>query len=148
MVNIDDSTVILLAGNRAPPKWSSAESNRYILDKFKLNHGTGGSPCKIKGLNRDGLVDLWKGLGYKVGAEVGVDMGVFSNLMFKGIPGLKMYLVDPYAPYKDNARHVKRSPEAKSIAHKAMKGRNVVWIGEMSETAFNKIKDDHWTLYT
>ena len=138
---MSDLTVIFSSENSLPQKLSTVEPNSYILDKYNLNHKTKEYPIKIKGLNRHGLVDLWKGLGYKVGAEVGVDLGVFSNMMFKGIPGLKMYLVDPYAPYPDNARYVKRDPEAESIAHKALKGCNAVWIKEISETAFNKIKD-------
>ena len=121
-------------------KWPTVNSNRYILERYKLNYGNGACPRVIKGLNRDGLVDLWKRLEYKVGAEIGVAKGRFASLMFKGIPELKMYLVDPYKDYKDIERHIGARAEAR-IAHKALIGNNAVWIKEKSETAFNKIKD-------
>ncbi len=41
-------------------------------------------------------------LGFKVGAEVGVAQGIFSEAMFKAIPGLKLYCVDSWTPYKAN----------------------------------------------
>ena len=141
MVNYGSSTTIFLSEDRFSPKQSSAESNLYIINKFNLNHEAKDYPHKIKGLNRNGLIDLWKDLGYKVGAEIGVAKGSFSNLMFKGIPGLKMYLVDPYTKYKDVSRHVKPHPEIEVIAHRLMEGCNAIWIKEPSEVAFSKIQD-------
>lgn len=116
-------------------------SDRVIQEKFKLNYAVNTLPIKIDGLNRDGMVQLWKELGYRVGAEIGVDKGHFSCLMFQNIPELKMYLVDPYSDYKDIARHVRRRPEAKEMAHTIMKGYDVTWIEDMSENAFNQVPD-------
>ncbi len=139
---MNNPTTVVFSANSSPQKKrSSNEANHYIQDRFGLKQEKYKYPYTIGGLNRDGLVDLWRGLGYKVGAEVGVDLGTFAKLIFEGIPGLKMYLVDPYAPYHGNVRHVKRNPEAKSIASKSLKGFDTVWIEEVSETAFKKIKD-------
>lgn len=41
-------------------------------------------------------------LGFKVGAEVGVAQGSFSEAMFDVIPYLKLYCVDSWTPYKEN----------------------------------------------
>lgn len=123
-------------------KFPTVKSNRYILERYKLNYGNGECPRVIKGLNRDGLIVLWKRLGYKVGAEIGVDKGHFASLMFGGIPGLKMYLVDPYKDYQGIQRYVRTRDEANKIAHKAMKGCSAVWIEEKGEIAFNKIQDN------
>jgi len=121
-------------------RWDRLKTNRFILDKYNLNQASE-YPRVIKGLNRIGLVKLWKELGYKVGAEIGVAKGEFSDLMFKGIPGLKMYLVDPYYDYPGGKKYAREHPEMKKMSHKLMKGRDVVWLEEKSETAFNKIPD-------
>jgi glycosyltransferase involved in cell wall biosynthesis len=127
------------------PGWhtnmASVKSNRLIRERFKLNVANNKYPRLATGLNRDGLVKLWRDLDYKVGAEIGVAKGFFSNLMFKGIPGLKMYLVDPYTFYKDVSRYVRPFPEMEIMARKAMEGYNATWIKELSETAYKQIKD-------
>jgi hypothetical protein len=41
-------------------------------------------------------------LGFKVGAEIGVAQGSFSEAMFKAIPGLDLTCVDAWTPYDEN----------------------------------------------
>jgi len=122
-------------------KWETVETERFILDRFKLNQGTEKWPRVIKDLNREGLIELWRDLGYKIGAEVGVQYGEFSKAILKGIPGSKMYLVDPYYDYAGSKNHNGRHPEIKDVAHKTLRKYNGIWIQEKSETAFNKIID-------
>lgn len=128
------------------PGWHTdmrtVHANRYIREKFKLNYAEENYPRLIKGLDRIGLVELWKELGYKVGCEVGVEKGRFSAYMFKQIPDLKMYLVDPYDSYIDVSRQVGPRPWMRKIARNRMKGFNAQWVEEYSETAFNKVPDD------
>jgi hypothetical protein len=54
------------------------------------------SPVKVGGLDRKRLMQIFAEFGFSAGAEIGVDRGTFSNFMFKTIPNLHLYLVDPW----------------------------------------------------
>jgi glycosyltransferase involved in cell wall biosynthesis len=127
------------------PGWhtrpKAVETERFLLERFKLNYGTEKYPRVIPGLNRDGLVKLWKDLGYKVGCEVGVEAGYFSGKMFAAIPGLKMYLVDPYSDYSGVKHRGTKHNKYEKLAHAALDKFKPVWMREQSETAFLKIPD-------
>jgi hypothetical protein len=56
-----------------------------------------GEECEIMDVGRDDLPEFFKDRGYKVGVEVGVAQGYFSEILCKG--GLKLYSVDPYIAY-------------------------------------------------
>ena len=122
-------------------KMEAVNTNRFIQERFKLNYAIDRYPKVIKGFNRDGLVKLWKELGYKVGCEVGVEAGTFANIMFNGIPGLKLYLVDPYIDYSGEKRRGNNHLRFEESARKVMEGRDAVLFKELSETAFLKIPD-------
>lgn len=51
--------------------------------------------------NRNHLGELFAELGYKVGAEVGVRRGKFSEVLLLGNPGLKLYCIDPWVSYPE-----------------------------------------------
>jgi len=57
-----------------------------------------GNPYYIPGCTRDELPELFKELGFKTGAEIGVSLGVNLELYCKA--GFKMYGIDPYVNYK------------------------------------------------
>lgn len=67
-----------------------------------------GRPFEIPDCSRDDLPAFFKEMGYKVGAEVGVYKGEFSEKFAKS--GLKLYAIDPWRIYKDydNPRGQKR----------------------------------------
>ena len=54
------------------------------------------SPVRIPKLDRKRLVQLFGEHGLTEGAEIGVDRGRFSEYMFKVIPDLHLYCVDPW----------------------------------------------------
>lgn len=58
-----------------------------------------GAECEIPNVGRDDLPEFFKDMGYKVGAEIGVASGVFSEILCKD--GLKLYSIDPYTVYPD-----------------------------------------------
>jgi predicted O-methyltransferase YrrM len=64
------------------------------------------SPIEIVNVGRDNLAQLFCALGYRVGAEIGVLRGDYSEVMFKHNPGLRLHLIDPYAQYSENGRAV------------------------------------------
>lgn len=65
-----------------------------LIDAIKFK---GGRPFKIPDCSRDDLPQFFKEMGYKVGAEVGVHKGAFSEKFCKA--GLKIYAIDPWMAY-------------------------------------------------
>lgn len=61
-----------------------------------------GAGVEIPDCSRDDLPEFFKEMGYKVGVEVGVAKGEFSELFGKA--GLKMYCVDPWGNVDDYSR--------------------------------------------
>ncbi len=60
-----------------------------------------GMPYEIPDCSRDDLPQFFLDMGFKVGAEVGVYKGEFSEKIAKA--GLKLYAIDPWQIYKDYA---------------------------------------------
>jgi len=48
---------------------------------------------------RTDLAQLYNSLGYKVGAEIGVQRGRHSQIICENVEGLKLYCVDPWMAY-------------------------------------------------
>jgi len=73
------------------PTWPDQFWNRQdeSLPKFK---------------SRDELPAYFNSLGFKVGAEVGVAGGHFSEKLCKNIENLHMFCIDPWGTYKENRR--------------------------------------------
>lgn len=58
-----------------------------------------GQPYEIANASRDDLPRLFVEMGYKVGAEIGVYKGEFSELLSQA--ELKLFAIDPWLIYKD-----------------------------------------------
>jgi len=54
--------------------------------------------------SRIDLAKYFKERGFKVGAEIGVAEGRFSEILFQQIPSLKLYCIDVWEPYEKNWR--------------------------------------------
>lgn len=70
-----------------------------LIDAIK-NHT--GNPFEIPDSSRDDLPGLFIEMGYKVGAEVGVYKGSFTEKLCRA--GLKMYAIDPWMAYQGAGR--------------------------------------------
>lgn len=66
-----------------------------LIDAIKQT----GKPFIIPDCSRDDLPEFFKELGFKVGAEIGVERGEYSELLCKA--GLKVYAIDPWLQYND-----------------------------------------------
>jgi len=115
----------------------------YILNKYNLvpdNHGH----TEIPNMGRDNLADLFAGLGFTSGAEVGVEQGLFSEVLCKGIPELKLYCVDAWLAYPGYRDHV--SQERLDTFFENTKERlspyNVEFIKKYSMEAVKDIPDE------
>lgn len=80
------------------------DSINYILDKYQL-HGQA-SPIGMNCSRKITLPRIFKNLGFGVGVEVGVERGVYSKVLVREIPGLKLYGVDPWQFYLGYREHV------------------------------------------
>jgi predicted O-methyltransferase YrrM len=84
----------------------------YIKKKFKLRYKVK-MPIVLPFTRLKGLPKLFRELGFKVGAEIGVSRGFYSKTLFLGIPRLKLYLIDPWETYGEYVEHHK--PENQPI---------------------------------
>ena len=73
------------------------------LTDFLHQHGLDGSgPLAIsRTAGRKDLAALFGGLGYRVGAEIGVWQGRFSEQLCLANPGVRLICVDPWKAYDD-----------------------------------------------
>ena len=71
----------------------------HIRTKFGIDRDLTEGPL-IGVLDRTHLGSLFNELNYKVGAEIGVAYGANSEVLLKANPGLKLFCVDPWTPYK------------------------------------------------
>jgi len=67
-----------------------------------------GHRVKIPGTSRNDLPQFFVDMGYKIGAEIGIEKGVFTEKLCRA--GLKIYAIDPWKTYSDynNPRGQKR----------------------------------------
>jgi hypothetical protein len=59
------------------------------------------SPIVVKEFNRRNIAKLFAELGYKKGAEIGVDAGRYSQILCQEIPDLELWCIDPWKPLRD-----------------------------------------------
>lgn len=67
----------------------------YIINKYKLDVGRQ-YIVEIPNMGRDDLAGLFNELGFNRGAEIGVERGLYSEVLLKGNPNLELFCVDPW----------------------------------------------------
>lgn len=77
----------------------------HILIKYGLNI-EGKMPLYISGTRNETLTDIFNDFGFKRGAEIGVEQGVFSEILCKKIPNLTLFGVDPWKAYSEYKEHL------------------------------------------
>jgi len=88
---------------------------------------------------RHHIAELFGELGFKVGAEIGVERGRHAKVLFKNIPDLKLYAVDPWTAYN-------RIPQEKiernfKWCKKRLENCNVEYLRMKSMEAIKHIPD-------
>lgn len=71
----------------------------YIMEKYNLKLGRHAG-IEIPNMRRNDLAMLFKELGYRVGAEIGVRSGEFSEVICKANPTVKLFSIDPWRTYE------------------------------------------------
>jgi len=92
--------------------------------------------------SRIDLAEYFNTLGYKVGAEIGVADGRYSEILCLRIPGLKLYCIDLWTPYEDCWRIQNYQNKAYNQAKEKLKNYNTELIIESSLTASLDIPDN------
>lgn len=94
-------------------------------------------------VKRDEFPLLFKRMGYKVGAEIGVQKGRFSLRLCQVIPDLHLYCVDPWQSYELNPRG--RSSDIQDEYYKMTRDLlapyNVTFLRMMSMEAIGWVPD-------
>ena len=94
--------------------------------------------------SRFDLARHFASLGFKVGAEIGVAAGDYSEALCKHIPGLELYCIDPWQRYEDNPRGGSAGRQANNLqtAVEKLRPYNTHIIQLKSMDALGAVKDE------
>lgn len=76
----------------------------YLVTKYKLDIKS--SYIEIPNVTRNELAVMIRELGFTEGAEIGVERGIFSEILIKDNPQLHLYSIDAWTAYKGYRDHV------------------------------------------
>lgn len=98
------------------------------------------SPIRWRQMKRTQLPNIFKTLGYKIGAEIGVRDGKFSECICKGVPGVKIFCVDIWGEYY----HFDKEYGNKNfeIAKKRLANFDCTFIKKPGQIAANDFEDN------
>ena len=88
---------------------------------------------------RHNLAQMYNTLGYKVGAEIGVQRGLNAKTLFRNVKGLKLICVDPWSPY--NRQSVERTNNVYKNCLNRLKNHDVEYMRMTSMEAAKKVPD-------
>jgi hypothetical protein len=114
--------------------------NRFIRKKMKVAGEVPPYVGYAPSSRETTLVEIFRDLDYKVGAEIGVQRAIFSRAMFETVPGLKLFLIDPWTPYR-NAPTQHRQNRHQMIARANVKEFNAEFLVKTSKEALDDIPD-------
>ena len=78
------------------------DPQQYIIDKFGLPKE--GTPIEIPNFGREQLPELLVEMGLTMGAEIGVETGLYAESLCRA--GIKLYAVDSWTTYPEYREHV------------------------------------------
>lgn len=116
------------------------EANKHIWRKLQVRRTTPPYLGRFYTERETTIPELFADLGYTVGAEVGVQRGIYSRILLDKVPNLKLYCIDPWTPY---GRHPTQWKQDLIFQHaKDLIGHlNVEFIKKTSENALADIPD-------
>jgi len=90
----------------------------YILNKYNLTIGES-AKLEVRNTSRDTLAALLHELDFKTGVEVGVQRGLYSEVIARENPQMKVYGIDPWVPFTTCAA----DPERNKTESRASQGK-------------------------
>jgi predicted O-methyltransferase YrrM len=82
------------------------DSIKYIYMKYGVDINQRQQPVEIPNTTRETLASLLRELGLNKGVEVGVEAGIYSEVLCKANPNIELYCVDAWTAYKGYRDHV------------------------------------------
>ena len=79
----------------------------YIAKKYNIDLTTAKSPIQLP-ISRNEMIDLFVELKLFVGAEVGIERGLFSEVILNAHESMELFCVDPLEPYPGYREHVSK----------------------------------------
>ncbi len=112
----------------------------YIADKFQLdlNHR---SPIEIMNINRTVMAQTLAELGFKIGAEIGVQQGIHAETLCKHNPGLKLYCIDIWEPVYGYTETAEQHQAYYQIARVRLEPYRCIFIKKYSMDALSDFSD-------
>jgi hypothetical protein len=77
----------------------------YIIEKYKLDI-QGRQPTSIPDVTRVDLAQLFHELDYRLGVEVGVEKGLYSEVICQANPQAVVFSIDPWVAYAGYREHI------------------------------------------
>lgn len=111
-----------------------------IFEKLKLSDNGAKQPYKCEGFTRDMFAVLMSELGYKIGAEIGVMRGAYSESLCRSIPGLMLKCVDPWCAFNNTS--TVRNQGYFERASRRLRHFNAELIRKSSMDAVNDFADE------
>jgi hypothetical protein len=109
----------------------------YLTDKYHLTLKDS-KPCvEIPNVGRDNLPEIFHDLNFKVGAEIGVEQGLYAEVLCQRNPGVHLHCVDAWEPYMGYREHVSQ-PKLETFftrAQQRLAPYHVTFIRKMSVDA-------------
>ena len=119
---------------------------QHILSKYNISYdGKTLFPIIISNFNRIDLARLTKELNFKVGVEIGVAMGHYSEQLCIANPEMQLYSVDPWTPYRayrDYTRKIKIDGLYESAKARLAKYPNCKMVQKFSMDALKDFEDE------
>lgn len=113
----------------------------YIVKKYKVDLSKE-SPITLPLGREEHLPGLFKELGFKVGAEVGVQKGSYTEILCKA--GFKIFGIDKWLAYEgyNDFKKQKQLDDFEKEARKKVKGYDCTFIKRWSIDAVKKFEDE------
>jgi predicted O-methyltransferase YrrM len=114
--------------------------NRLIRQKLNIKHHDYPLPfIAWDEITRAVLAELFTELGFKVGAEIGVASGKFSQFLLDNVPELQLYCIDPYMAFARTSERVSNWRRRK--AHQRLADYNATFVEMTSLDAVQDFED-------
>jgi hypothetical protein len=113
-----------------------------LADRYSLDL-SGPGPIEIPNLGREVLGAWFKEFGFHVGAEIGVERGIFSSVLLRQHPTLELFCVDAWEGYEGYICRLNHEelPSKFYEAQERLKGYNVHFMKQYSMKAVRRFKD-------
>lgn len=109
-----------------------------IFRRFRIRSGDT-LPFKSYKKTRDDLAKIFGEFGFKTGAEVGVQAGIYSKILCDSIPGLKLKCIDPWGAFGGTS--AEKSEKYYQIALRTLSPYDVEFIRKPSLEAVLDVPD-------